>query len=72
MKISVNDLVVGKKYLFDTGFWGRSQLLYCGSVKEGKRLKYRFTFGPTVDSWKYNFNFVACKSSFKILEEVSK
>lgn len=70
MKISVNDLVIGKRYLLDTGFWGRIKLLYCGIVKEGKRIKYRFTFGPTVESWICNFNFVACKSSFKVLQEV--
>lgn len=68
--LSVSDLVVGKKYLLDTGFWGYNKLLYCGEVKEGRRTKYRFTFGETVESWKYNFNFVACKSNFKIIEEV--
>ena len=68
--MNVTELEVGKKYLLDTGFWGMSKLLYCGPVKEGKRIKYRFTFGPTVESWKYNFNFVACKSNFKILGEV--
>ena len=68
--LSVNELEIGKKYLLDTGFWGYNKLLYCGVVKEGKRIKYRFTFGDTVDSWRYNFNYVVCKSRFKIIEEV--
>ena len=68
--LNVNELEIGKKYLLDTGFWGLNKLLYCGIVKEGKRIKYRFTFGETVDSWRYNFNFVACKSNFKIIKEV--
>lgn len=69
MRITVDNLVIGKKYLIDQGFWGKCKLLYCGTVKEGKRTKYRFTYGPTVESWVNNFNFVATKSNFKILEE---
>lgn len=70
--MKVEELIIGKKYLIDQGFWGRAKLIYCGTVKEGKRLKYRFTYGKTVESWINSFNFVACKSNFKILEEVKE
>jgi len=61
----LSKLVVGQKYFVKCGIW-QGNVLYCGQALNGRRLKYLFTFGPTVESWKDNMNLFSVKTNLKV------
>lgn len=64
IKVNVENLIVGNVYYVECGLW-TGNVVYVGSFLDGKRLKYRFTFG-SLFNWQNQFNIVACKSKLKI------
>ena len=67
-RVSVKDLVVGKKYYTVCGIW-RGNTTFVGSVQVGKRTKYRFTYGD-LDNWENQFGHCALNSEIKVYELV--
>lgn len=65
-KVTFDDLVVGQKYYVECGMWS-GNTVFCGSFLDGKRTKYRFTFG-TLENWLNQWNIVSCKSNLKVYE----
>lgn len=69
-RVKVENLVVGKMYRVDCKgcLFFSHRVIYCGTVKHGSRVEYRFTHGDTVEDWPHSINLVAPKSRISIYE----
>lgn len=65
-RIQFENLIQGKEYFVICGIW-QGQASYVGTVKVGKRIKYRLTYGPA-DNWKNQFGHLQPKSGIKVYE----
>ena len=63
-KVFFDDLIPGKEYYTECGIW-KGFTTYVGSYLVGKRVKYRFTFGPA-DNWENQFGHFCTKSQIKV------
>lgn len=66
IKVSFKDLVIGKEYYTECGIW-KGVTTYVGAFQVGKRIKYRFTYGPA-DNWLNQFGHFSTKSNIKVYE----
>lgn len=66
-KVAFEDLVIGKEYYTECGIW-KGVASYVGSFQVGKRIKYRFTYGP-YDNWSNQFGLFCTKSNIKVYEK---
>lgn len=65
-KVNFEDLIPGKKYFTKCGIW-EAATIFVGAFKVGKRIKYRFTYGPA-DNWENQFCHFETKSGIKVYE----
>ena len=65
-KVNFEDLEVGKEYFTVCGIW-QGKTTYVGSFQVGKRIKYRFTYGPA-DNWNNQFGHFETKNGIKVYE----
>lgn len=65
-KVPFDQLVVGNSYYTECGIWN-GRTTFVGTLKVGKRIKYRFTYG-SVDNWQNQFGHCALKSEINVYE----
>ena len=65
-KVSFDNLVIGERYYTECGIW-QGYTTFVGSFKVGKRIKYRFTYGPA-DNWQNQFGHFCLKSEIRVYQ----
>ena len=66
-KVKFESLVPGSEYYVECGIWS-GFVIFVGAFPDGKRIKFRFTFG-NIENWRNQFNIFSTKSNLKVMEK---
>ena len=69
-KVKFESLVPGSEYYVECGIWS-GFVIFVGAFPDGKRIKFRFTFG-NIENWRNQFNIFSTKSNLKVMEKEAR